>query len=742
MQPFSKSSRHRLKTLPRGGFLLALLLLGSPLPTHAEPEYDRHVVFDNSLTDGAYYYSQGSVVAPSTLELSGGKFPVETGHFASPPNGLRLKWRSAPGGDWRMTLKVASRYGRRFEFAGDTFSFWCFAERELNHATAPLIALQDSVGVMAPTIRLLAPGATIPARVWTRLRLPVASFKMLFNGTDDTRFDPRRLASVVFIQALDDNQEHVLYVDDFEMGDGATPSATPPGAPKGPAAKGQDRHVDLTWEPLPGIPPRRYTIHRSREGGTFAPVGIQKGHLNRYVDFLGESDRKVSYKISAMDAAGQDSPLSEAVTASTRKLNDEELLSMTQEACFRYYWEAAHPVAGMALEILPGDENLVAVGSSGFGIMAMLVAAERQFITREQAVERMTRIVRFLQKADRFHGVWPHFLDGRAGKTITYFGKYDNGGDLVETAFLVQGLLAARQYFTRDNATEREIRETITKLWHEVEWDWYRKSPTSEVLYWHWSPDHQWHISHPLIGWNETMIIYLLAIASPTHGVPASLYHTGWAGQSDLMVKYRQGWGRTTGGDHYTNGHTYHGIKLDVGVSSGAELFFTQFSFLGFDPRGKRDAYANYFENNRNIARINHAYCVSNPRRHAGYGDNCWGLSAGINSGGGKPLPRDDNGTINCSAALASFPYTPRESMAALKHFYRDLGAKVWGLYGFHDGFNQQDNWFEAVNMGLNQAPITVMIENHRTGLIWRLFMSNPEIAPMVHAIGFKPGQP
>jgi hypothetical protein len=353
----------------------------------------------------------------------------------------------------------------------------------------------------------------------------------------------------------------------------------------------------------------------------------------------------------------------------------------------------------------------------------------------------MLRIVRFLRQAERFHGVWPHFLDGSSGKAISTFGKYDNGGDLVETAFLVQGLLAARQYFNRDTAAEREIQNTITTMWHEVEWDWYRKDSRSEVLYWHWSPDHVFHISHPLVGWNETMIVYLLAIASPMHGVPASLYHTGWAGRSDLAVRYRQGWSRTTEGDHYTNGSTYHGMKLDVGEGTGGELCFTQFSFLGFDPRGRKDRYANYFRNNQNIALINRAYCIENPRNRTGYSADCWGLSAGINSGGGRPLPRDDNGTINCSAALASFPYTPKESMAALKNFYRVLGGKLWGIYGFHDGFNLTENWFEEVYMGLNQAPIVVMIENHRTGLVWKHFMANPEIQAMLKAIGFTPDE-
>ena len=280
-----------------------------------------------------------------------------------------------------------------------------------------------------------------------------------------------------------------------------------------------------------------------------------------------------------------------------------------------------------------------------------------------------------------------------------------------------------------------------------MEWDWYRKTPDGERLYWHWSPDHGWHISHPLMGWNETMIVYLLAIASPTHAVPASLYYSGWAGQSELAVDYRRGWSRTTQGDHYTNGNTYYGHKLDVGCGTGGDLFFTQFSFLGFDPRGRKDRFTNYFDNNRQLALINRAYCMDNPRGFVGYGADCWGLSAGINNGGGKPQPRSDNGTICCSAALGCYPYTPDESQAALMHLYHDLGRKIWGVYGFHDGFNQTENWFDECYMGLNQAQIVVGIENQRTGLAWKLFMSNPEIGPMLDAIGFvsdpyAPGEP
>jgi hypothetical protein len=411
---------------------------------------------------------------------------------------------------------------------------------------------------------------------------------------------------------------------------------------------------------------------------------------------------------------------------------------MVQEGCFRYYWDGAHPNAGMSIEIQPGNPDLIAVGSSGFGIMALIVGVDRGFITRQQGTERMLKIVRFLAKADRFHGVWPHFLDGRTGKVIPYFGPYDNGGDLIETSFLVEGLLTARQFFTGDTAMEREIRDTIARLWKEVEFDWYAKGPTPGYLMWHWSPDHGFHIHHPLIGWNETMIAYLLGIASPTHPIPASMYYSGFTSQSDYAIQYRQGWGRTTQGNHYTNGHSYYGIKLDVGVGEGGGLFFTHYSFLGFDPRGKRDRYTDYFQNSRNIALIAHAYAIANPLKHAGYGDNSWGRSDGVNAGEGKSHARGDNGTITCTAALASFPYTPQESMKALQHFYRDLGGKLWGIYGFRDGFNETENWFEDVNMGLNQGPIVDMIENYRTGLLWKLFMSNPEIEPMVEAIGFQ----
>jgi hypothetical protein len=408
---------------------------------------------------------------------------------------------------------------------------------------------------------------------------------------------------------------------------------------------------------------------------------------------------------------------------------------MLQEAAFQYYWEGAGPNSGMAHENKPGDDRIVATGASGLAVGALVAATDRKFITREQGLARLDKIVNFLEHAPRYHGAWSHYMNDATGQTLPLFGMLDNGGDLVETAFMIQGLLTARQYFKGPTALEQGLYHRITQLWEGVEWDWYRQDAKSDFLYWHWSPQWGFQIHHPLIGFNETMAVYLLAIASPTHSVPAAMYYSGWAGQNPRALEYREGWSGSPEGKTYGNGTTYFGIKLDVGVGSGGPLFFTHYSFMGFDPHSLRDRFTpSYFENNRNIALINRAYCIANPKGFPGYGPDAWGLTASDGPMGYRtPAPdaQNDDGTITLTGALASFPYTPEASMQAFKHYYRDLGAELWGIYGPRDAYSPKAQWVSAIYMGLNQAPITAMIENYRTGLLWKNFMANPEIAVM-----------
>ena len=459
-------------------------------------------------------------------------------------------------------------------------------------------------------------------------------------------------------------------------------------------------------------------------------MAVKEAWSDRYADFIGEVGARAQYKVSAVGYDGSESRLSKPAEAATREMTDEQLLDMLQLANFRYYWEGCEPNSGLAREDIPGHTDMIAAGASGFGMMSILVGIHRGFITREQGVERFLRITEFLSKAQRHHGVYPHFMNGKTGETIAWFGPKDNGGDLVETAFMYQGLIAALQFFDRDNNDERTIRERISRIWKETEWDWYRKTPDSDYLYWHWSPDKEWIIKHRLIGWNETLVTYFLAIASPTHGVPAELYYSGWASQSDLAANYRS-WAVSRDGNRHANGHAYYGQHLGVRESTGGPLFFCHYSFLGLDPRALTDRYCNYFQNNKAIATINYRYCVEKPKGHEGYGEDSWGLTASDGFWGycaSEPATHIDEGKITPAGALASFPYTPEESMRAFKHFYRDCGSFLWGEFGFYDAYNPGINWVAPIFMGLNQGPITVMVENYRSGFVWDLFMSNPDV--------------
>ncbi|MDR3350438.1 MAG: Ig-like domain-containing protein [Prevotellaceae bacterium] len=401
------------------------------------------------------------------------------------------------------------------------------------------------------------------------------------------------------------------------------------------------------------------------------------------------------------------------------RISDEALLDLVQRQTFRYFWDFGHPVSGMARERTTSG-NTVTSGGTGFGIMAMLAAAERGFVSRADALSRIQKIVTFLdEKCTKYHGAYPHWLNGETGATIA-FGTNDNGGDLVETAFLIQGLLAARQYFHDAAAAETALRNDITRLWENVEWDWYQKGGEN-VLYWHWSADKGWAMNMKITGWNECLIAYVLAASSPSHAISKAVYEEGWA---------RNG--------AFANGKSYYGHTLPLGPEYGGPLFFTHYSFLGLDPRRLADRYANYWEQNTRHSLINYRYCVENPKGYTGYSADCWGLTASdIPNGYTASSPTNDRGVIAPTAALSSMPYTPEESMRALRFFYYKLGDQLWSEYGFYDALNLSAGWFDNQHIAIDQGPIIVMIENHRSGLLWNLFMADPEIQAGLVKLGF-----
>jgi len=688
-------------------YFYLLLFLSFSLSVSAQD----FIYFDDSPTVSYYDPSWGFSSNGSFLELINTiKFPVETTIKHSGMNSLRMRYTSVTGGDWGIAVAGIGWPGRDAA-SKDSLIFWTYTTKAIAPADLPVMYLEDLSNRQTPKqmIGSYVPG--IPVNTWFRVAIPLVIFKNNPGTADLTQ-----IKTIFFGQNTADATEHVFYLDEIRMSSGGT--NIPPSTPANVIATGYYKHINISWDLNPEPWVEGYRIYKL-DNGAYTSIGTARADERFYTDYIGV-DVSASYKVSAVDGSFNESPLSAEVSAATKSMTNDEMLTMVQEATFRYFWDYTHPVSGLMRE-RTGSGNTVTIGGSGFGVMAILVGIERAFVTRQQGTERVLKIVNFLeQKADRFHGMWSHWLNGETGN-VQPFSTYDDGGDLVESSFMLQGLLTARQYFNQQTADEDSIRAVITRLWESAEFDWYRRTANGTALYWHWSPNYAWQMNMPIYGWNEAMIIYILAIASPTHGVPASLYTTGWAGHAN-----------------YKNGKTFLGYKLDVGWDYGGPLFFAHYSFLGFDPRNKKDQFTNYFTNNRNHSLIQYEYCKQNPKGMPGYNMLTWGLTASDDPFGYLAHEiSNDNGTISPTAALSSMPYTPTESILAMKNFYQVYGSKLWGNFGFKDAFNVKENWYATTYLAIDQGPIIDMIENYRSQLLWNNFMKNSEIDTALSKIGF-----
>lgn len=426
-------------------------------------------------------------------------------------------------------------------------------------------------------------------------------------------------------------------------------------------------------------------------------------------------------------------------------LPDSALLEVVQRQTFRYFWHYAHPVSGLARErdvavkaqyywdfineawdepnlskdIFGGED--CAIGGTGMGILSTIVAVNRGWIGRDTAVKRLIKIADFLGKADCYHGIYPHFMNGTTGKTVP-FDRLDDGADIVETSYLLMGFLCAKEYFNGSSIHEKYLRKRIDQMWGAANWNWHTKGENKR-LYWHWSPRNDFDMNFPVWGYNECLITYILSAASPNHGISRTVYDSTWSGSF--------GW---------PNGKEYYGYRLPLGnYDKGGPLFFEQYTFMGIDPNGLKDDHGiNYLEQTTNHTLINRAYCIENPKQYKGYSADCWGLTAGDSyKGYVAHCPEVDLGVIQPTAALSSMPYTPEFSMQALRHFYYQLGNKIWSPMGFSDGFSVHHNWYAKSHLAIDQGPIVVMIENYRTGLIWKLFMQIPDVQNGLKKLGF-----
>src|SRR5690606_26566429 len=311
------------------------------------------------------------------------------------------------------------------------------------------------------------------------------------------------------------------------------------------------------------------------------------------------------------------------------------------------------------------------------------------------------------------------------GKTKP-FSRKDDGGDLVETAFLAQALICVREYYKDGSPEEKQLALLADTLWKGINWNFYRNG--NDTLFWHWSPTYGWELSHPIQGFDECMITYILAASSPTHPIPDSTYHKGWARNGAIKTDIKK-YGIPTL------------VKHNAKPGEVGPLFWSHYSFLGLNPLGLRDRYADYEEVVKNHTKIHLAYADENPKNYKGYGSNKgwgWTASYSVNGYNAHHPDNDPAGVISPTAAISSIPYTQKESINFIQYLMDNLKDKVWGKYGFYDAYSENEAWYPQRYLAIDQGPMVVMIQNYKDGFIWNLFTQAPEIKAGLQKLGFK----
>ncbi|MBT5604910.1 MAG: hypothetical protein HN742_41090 [Lentisphaerae bacterium] len=483
------------------------------------------------------------------------------------------------------------------------------------------------------------------------------------------------------------------------------------------SASGHERRCDLRWSPLYTHGFDHYNVYRSPLSGgpqweALSPWS-ERGHatLPAYSDFHAANGGRWRYRIGAtVDGSEHFSTIREA---GPRAENDEEYLESVQWATFMFSWQLAHPFSGLVETNGPLLGSHGNVGSHGLSLSSAPALIERGYVDRRAAADWVLRSLRFLYyHCDDYRGFLQHLINAYTGKSRTGF-------DTSETSFFIMGALVARQYFNGNSPAETEIRELGTRLYRRLDYP-HMLSPEKgheRHLRWGFNPrkvdpndpaaDGWWGL---IIGYHESSSSYLLGLGSPTYPLPVECWHDGW-------VK------------HAINGRKYYGYRHWVG-SNERSLFLDTMSHLGIDPH-YRDNNTQYFANAANVVRAHREYHIDNPKGHRNYGPDEWGQNAIVLPETGythDKVMRKDNGNISPLGPLQVMPYAPDICVRASRHLYNTYGSRIFNAFGFTFGFNATDNRFAGFVSSIDSQMIPGMIENARTGLIWRLGAANPEI--------------
>jgi len=484
-----------------------------------------------------------------------------------------------------------------------------------------------------------------------------------------------------------------------------------------------DKSVILRWPTDANYDPAEYVVYRSiQPSGPFTRLSHQPLTSTRYVDFDVVNNQTYYYQIQKINHSGTVKAVSTVIPARPAVLNDSLFLDLLQRTAFDFFWNEANPNNGL-IKDRDTPNAACSIASVGFGLTAIGVAIDRAWITREAGRDRvLTTLNTFWQQPQGremsgtigYKGLFYHFLDMNTG-----LRAWNSELSSIDTALLLAGIIYAKQYFTERHEDALRIRQLADSIYYRIDWDWMRNYQPNITL--GWFPD-KGFINAWWRGYNEAMIMCILALGSPTHPVPATTW-TAWNSGYSWQTHYN-----------------YDYVNFPP-------LFGHQFSHCWIDFRQIQDAYMrqrgiDYFENSRRATLAQRAYCIANPGNFKGYGENVWGLTACDGHNGykarGAPPAQNDDGTIAPTAATSSMPFTPEVSLAAAKHLYETYRQSIWTQYGFCDAFNLTVNWWAPGVIGIDEGPIVLMLENFRSQKIWQLFMQNPDIQRGLQRAGFE----
>ncbi len=672
--------------------------------------YDQGIVDINSLGNSTFEHT-----APPCCPAYNDKVPCTKSAYNG-NTALKFNYTSNVGGDWIVSI-FKNDWGLSNLSSYSHLSFYIYSSEGLSQSALPAIGLKalrkdNGTEDNSMTYSLGDYNEVVPAGKWTLISIPL---EIILNDAANSHLDFSQTKAVVFKQTETNGASRTLFIDDIA----ASIQVANVEPVQNLSAVGYDSHVELNWtKPSADL---AYRIEASFDGGTnYEYRGTTSEAF--YLDFVRSKGTNLSVKYRVFSTSGINVSDAVGAEATTRDFTDDELLDMVQRYTWRYFWDFAHPTYKLTRERSNDDNpNRITSGGTGMGLMAMIIGYERNYAPQSEIKQAILQILNFLDICPVYHGAFSHWYNGATGQTIPFSPK-DDGGDIVETSFAAAGLIALKNYFTGNDVESQQIRLLADKIWRKIDWSWYRRD-NQNVLYWHWSPNYGWDMNFAIGGFNETLVTYIMAASSPTYGVPAEVYHQGFA-RSGAIKNPRQ----------------FYGYNLNIAPDYGGPMFWMHYAHLGLDPHRMKDQYADYWTECVNVAKIQHSYSVQNPLSHTNYSDKCWGITASDQADGySERRPMDnDNGTIAPTAALGSFPYTPVESMKALKYFYRERGAELFGPMGFYDAFNDELNWVAGSYLAIDQGPILIMLENYRTGLIWNAVMQDADVKNGLTKLGFE----